>query len=271
MQLLRVFSLFYFTWGLTFSAWSQDSLTATQAYEYLQYQRQRAREVVGENNPRPSPDSLQKAIQILQEALVYYHRPEVEALAQDYEPLFYRDTDILFDLAYNQLRAGQKAAAVVSLRKPLTGKSASFYAGFVSEDSTFAPVWKDSVLSPILEKEKALQRVFNPNALQTPYAPNISEAEKVAGLSKLWSEARYNFVFFDQVPDLDWDQLYLEYLPKVTNTKSTLEYYKVLQAFYAQLQDGHTGVWAEADSLANLVYGRPALLTKRVEDKVLVD
>ena len=267
MQRIRILLLLLLS-GMTLSATAQD-LTADQAYQYLQNERQRASNVAG--GDQPPLDSLQRAIQILQEALVYYHRSDIQALAKNDRYLFAKELDILFDLSYYQIKANQKAAAVESLSKILSGESASIYANWINEDSTFAPVWEDSILSPILKKERALQQVFNSNALQTPYAPNISEAEKVAGLSKLWSEAKYNFVFFDQVPDLDWDQLYLEYLPKVSNTKSTLEYYKVLQAFYAQLQDGHTGVGAEADSLADLVYGRPALLTKLVEDKVLVD
>ena len=271
MQLRRIFALVIVTFCLTPSASGQDQLTATQAYEYLQDQRQRAREAVGEDNSQPSSDSLQKAITILQEALEYYYRPDVQSLAQDDEPLFYRETDILFDLAYNQIRANQNDAAVASLSKPLNSKYGSAYAELITEDSAFASIWQNPTLLPTLNKATASQRLFNSGALQTPYAPNISEAEKVAGLSKLWSEAKYNFVYFDQVPDLDWDQLYLEYLPKVTDTQSTLEYYKVLQAFYAQLQDGHTGVWAAADSLADLVYGRPAFLTRLVEDQVLVD
>ena len=269
MQRIRILLLLLLS-GMTLSATAQD-LTAEQAYEYLQNERQRAREVLYPEGSQPPLDSLQKAISILQEALEYYHRPDIQALAKNDRYLFAKEPDILYDLSSYQIKADQTGAAVESLGKILSGESASIYANWINEDSTFAPVWEDSTLSPILKKEKALQQVFNADALQTPYAPNISEAEKVAGLSKLWSEAKYNFVFFDQVPDLDWDQLYLEYLPKVSNTKSTLEYYKVLQAFYAQLQDGHTDVWAEADSLADLVYGRPALLTKRVEDKVLVD
>ena len=267
MQRIRILLLLLLS-GMALSATAQD-LTADQAYQYLQNERQQAGNVAG--GDQPPLDSLQKAIQILQEALVYYHRPDIQALAQNDQYLFAKESDILYDLSSYQIKADQTGAAVESLGKILSGESASIYANWINKDSTFAPVWEDSILSPILKKEKALQQVFNSNALQTPYAPNISEAEKVAGLSKLWSEAKYNFVFFDQVPDLDWDQLYLEYLPKVANTKSTLEYYKVLQAFYAQLQDGHTGVGAEADSLADLVYGRPALLTKLVEDKVLVD
>ena len=30
----------------------------------------------------------------------------------------------------------------------------------------------------------------------------LSDAEKLYGLSLLWSEAKYNFAFFDQVPEL---------------------------------------------------------------------
>ena len=269
MQRIRILLLLLLS-GIALSATAQD-LTADQAYQYLQNERQRAREVLYPEGSQPPLDSLQKAIFILQEALEYYHRPEVEALAQNSESLFYRETDILLDLSFNQMKAGQDAAAVESISKILPSKHGSFYADIINQDTIFTAILEDSTLLPLFDKIKSSKLVFNSNALQTPYAPNISEAEKIAGLSKLWSEAKYNFVFFDQVPDLDWDQLYLEYLPKATNTKSTLEYYKVLQAFYAQLQDGHTGVWTEADSLADLVYGRPALLTKRVEDKVLVD
>ncbi|MGB3851496.1 MAG: S41 family peptidase [Tunicatimonas sp.] len=271
MQIRRLSTLFYFCFCLNLTAWCQAQLTATQAYEYLQDQRQRAREAVGEGNSHPSPDSLKKAISILQAALEYYYRPDVQSLAQDDEPLFYRETDMLFDLAYNQVRANQNDAAVASLSKPLNSRYGSAYAELVNEDSTFASLWRHPILLPVLNEARASQRLFNSSALQTPYSPNISEAEKVAGLSKLWSEAKYNFVYFDQVPDLDWDQLYLEYLPKVTDTQSTLEYYKLLQAFYAQLQDGHTGLWTTSDTLGDLVYGRPALLTRLVENKVLVD
>lgn len=270
MLFLRTLTILCFLLTLATSAWSQDQLTAQEAYTYLQNERQRAREVVGED-PQPPLDSLQKAIRILQQALDYYHRPEVQALAQHDEPLFYRKTDILFDLSYNQVRAGQGEKAVTNLSRILTGKHESFYANIVNQDTVFAPIWEDTTLSPILKKTKAWQRVLDSDALQTSYAPNISEAEKVAGLSKLWSEAKYNFVYFDQVPELDWDQLYLEYLPKVRKTRSTVEYFRVLQAFYAHLQDGHTSVWAVAEPLADSVYGRPALLTKLVKNRVVVD
>ncbi len=70
----------------------------------------------------------------------------------------------------------------------------------------------------------------------------LTDAEKIYGLSLLWMEATYNFAFFDQVPDLDWDATYRAFIPKVLDTRSTLEYYGVLERFYALLQDGHTEV-----------------------------
>jgi len=106
-------------------------------------------------------------------------------------------------------------------------------------------------------------------SLQTPYRENISTEEKVAGLSKFWSEAKYNFINFDLVPTVNIDSLYLAYLPKVTATPSTLAYYKVLTEMCAQLKDAHTNVNAPAE-LREEVYARPLLRTRLVEDKVLV-
>ncbi|HEX8638526.1 MAG TPA: hypothetical protein VF692_10720, partial [Pyrinomonadaceae bacterium] len=106
-------------------------------------------------------------------------------------------------------------------------------------------------------------------ALKTPYRENISEDEKIAGLSKLWSEVKYNFSNFDIVPDVNWDAAYLEFLPKVRRTKSTIEYYRVLQEMSARLRDGHTDV-SFPDEIKDEVYARPAIRTRLIEDKVLI-
>src|SRR5262249_50664666 len=44
--------------------------------------------------------------------------------------------------------------------------------------------------------------------MSTPYKDDLTEDEKIAGLSKLWSEVKYGFANFDLVPDLDWDATY---------------------------------------------------------------
>lgn len=80
------------------------------------------------------------------------------------------------------------------------------------------------------------------NAQQAKPKP-LSDADKLYGLSLFWQEVNYNFAFFHQVPKLDWDKAYREYIPKVLATKTTKAYYEVLKKFCALLQDGHTNVY----------------------------
>lgn len=75
----------------------------------------------------------------------------------------------------------------------------------------------------------------------------MSEAERIAGFARLWSEVKYNFAFFDQVPEIDWDQVLIEYIPKVQAAKTSVDYYKVLRRCIALLKDGHTSVQGPSD------------------------
>jgi carboxyl-terminal processing protease len=107
------------------------------------------------------------------------------------------------------------------------------------------------------------------SALKTPYKENLSNEEKVAGLAKFWSEVKYNFINFHLVKNLDWDKAFLNYIPKVLATKTTLEYYLVLQEFCALLKDGHTNVNAP-EELDNQLFGKPLVAARLVESKVLI-
>ncbi|MCK5148532.1 hypothetical protein KAR48_17385 [bacterium] len=69
-----------------------------------------------------------------------------------------------------------------------------------------------------------------------------SVEQKIVGLSTIWSEAKINFPFFDQVPDLDWDETYQKFISRVLATESIVDYYNVLTKFAALLQDGHSSV-----------------------------
>ncbi|MHC4527210.1 MAG: hypothetical protein ACYS29_04960, partial [Planctomycetota bacterium] len=71
----------------------------------------------------------------------------------------------------------------------------------------------------------------------------ISVDERLLGFARLWSEIKYNFAFFDQVPDLDWDAVLEEYLPKIRKEQTTEEYYRLLEQCVARLNDGHTTVY----------------------------
>ena len=82
----------------------------------------------------------------------------------------------------------------------------------------------------------------------------VSSEDKIYALSMIWKEADYNFVFFDKQPTLNWDSLYVAYIPKILATKNVYEYFKVLRSFIGNLKDGHTSVmtpqayWNDIDS-----------------------
>jgi C-terminal processing protease CtpA/Prc len=154
----------------------------------------------------------------------------------------------------------------------------SFVAGFnqfdhAKADTDLVSLHADARWQQLFDRAaasaKAYQEFWNGPSMQTSFKENLSDDEKVAGLSKLWAEAKFNFIHFDKVPTLDWDATYMAYLPRVRVTTSTYEYYLVLMEMYARLGDGHTGVgmpWELREERA-----RPPLIrTQLVEGKVMV-
>ncbi len=101
-----------------------------------------------------------------------------------------------------------------------------------------------------------------------PFVENIAEDEKIAGLSRLWMEVKINFPNFALVPDLDWDQTFIDYIPKVRATRSTYEYYRVLQTMVALLHDGHTDVFMPKEIAAR--QGTPPLRLEVIDHRVFV-
>ncbi len=96
--------------------------------------------------------------------------------------------------------------------------------------------------------------------------PHLSPDEQRAGFVRLWSETKYNFASFDNVPDLDWDAVLDEYLPQFDRPRTRYDYYRILEKCMARLHDGHTrvvlGPFSDED--------RPAILVKPVEGKAVI-
>jgi carboxyl-terminal processing protease len=143
----------------------------------------------------------------------------------------------------------------------------------LKQDADFNNLRTDPRWAPLLEKFEAKQKrqayFWNSPSLKTAFAENLSEEEKIAGLSQFWSEVRYNFANFDLIPTLDWDKLFLDYLPKVRQTKSTIEYYRTLRELCAKLKDGHTNVYFP-NELRGEALSVPLIATRLIEDKVIV-
>lgn len=181
------------------------------------------------------------------------------------------DPDTFYNAACAFALSGQNDKAFQCLEKAIDQGWSNVE--HLQKDSDFNGLHNDGRWQPLAEKcatnLKTHEAFWNNPALVTPYRENISDEEKVAGLSKLWAEAKFNFAYFHAVPQLNWDATYLAYLPRVRQTRSTAEYYRVLMEFYAKLQDGHTSVFPPTE-LANAMYARPAIRTRLLEDKVLL-
>jgi len=70
----------------------------------------------------------------------------------------------------------------------------------------------------------------------------LSKQERIRGLLTIYQGAKQHFAWFEQVPELDWDKAFIEYLPLVERDQKLYDYYRVLQSFTALLCDGHTNV-----------------------------
>ncbi len=104
--------------------------------------------------------------------------------------------------------------------------------------------------------------------------PNqLSNTEKVYGLSKFWQETNYNFIYLNKVDKTEWDSLYKEYITKVQETKNDYEYYRLLQKFCAFLKDGHTNIYFPKnihDSIYNTHFGAYRIFLSNIEGKAII-
>jgi len=70
----------------------------------------------------------------------------------------------------------------------------------------------------------------------------LSKQDRVFGLVTIYRGAKQHFAWFEQVPTLDWDKAFMEYLPLVEEGQGLYDYYRLLQSFVALLEDGHTDI-----------------------------
>src|SRR3954447_10084519 len=167
--------------------------------------------------------------------------------------------------------AGLKDEAFATLREAARRGYAN--ADQLLRDADLVSLRSDARWAPLLDVVKAnsaaMVKKWDPPLMATPYRENLSDEEKLAGLSRVWSEVRYNFANFDLIPDVDWDALYLAAIPRVISTKSTFDYYKVLIALVAKLRDGHTDAWQPSE-LALKAAAMPPMRQEMIDGHVVI-
>lgn len=159
--------------------------------------------------------------------------------------------------------AGKK---LFQLRKPLTFISSSTFE--LTEGQQREVI---SANESIRETLDVLVDVFvkENNKIYRPLNGKLLvEDERLFGFINFWTEVKYNFAFFDQIPDLDWQQVLFDYLPKVRNANSNLEYYRVLQEVCALLNDGHTNIYLPNEIQSE--FGSPAVTITPIDGALYV-
>ncbi|SEO57040.1 Tricorn protease C1 domain-containing protein [Mucilaginibacter gossypiicola] len=250
----------------TFKAVSQQHLSAMQAYDKAQQDRSDANDLWEKKDP--SPAELNRSIGILKHTLVFLDSLPIKELANGNFYLKARAYDVYLDMAQSYTVAGKKDSAIMALENRFALSGSSYPIDNMDNFPLLAPLAQEPRYLAIMDQMKRQKALWQNEAFKTSYKDNLTDAEKVAGLSLLWSQAKYNFVNFVHA-GIDWNQTYLDYLPKVTATKTTADYYKVLISFYALLKDGHTNVYFP-DALAGQFYSRPPFRTQLIEGRVFV-
>jgi len=247
------------------SSFAQKALTGNEAADWVQTQRVIADSLI---DLKSTTVQIQEGVQILNKALLFLDSLPIRELALSNSYLWYRRSDVNRDMASGYALLHQKDAALDALDRMYANGATSAVIQFLENDSTLDDIRKEPRYRDIIKKLTNQGSLWKNIALKTPYKANLSVEEKVAGLSLLWSQAKYNFVHFDNI-NLDWNQTYLDFIPQVMQTRTTADYYKVLIRFYALLKDGHTNVYIP-DTLAADFYSRPPVRTQLIEGRVFI-
>lgn len=212
------------------------------------------------------------------QAHALYEKHEFAQAAAVLEDIRKRDPDVtlvagwadsLYNLACYLAQAGQTDSALAVLREAVDDGTA-VPAAHMREDGDLVTLHGRPEFQHLIESfERGQARWKDSSAIATAYKPVLSEDEKVAGLSKFWAEARFNFGGFDRLGAVDWDTLYVGYLDKVRQAKTTADYYRVMMRFAAELHDGHVNAYPPKE-LFDTFYARPGLRTALVEGAVVV-
>lgn len=183
----------------------------------------------------------------------------VESVRREFEQLGQLNQDQCF------LRIGSVGASAYF------EKSRTFYCYEQAKDGTLyflCVTTENEICVPVEWKTVDYYNQPAKNRSQANYFRRLPRSDQyVLALSRLWSGARRNFVFMNRVK-LNWDSLYVAYLPLLKSAKSDDEATRLLQRMTATLRDGHTFVYSTSPTQKPV---SAPLSTVLLEGKVYVD
>lgn len=234
--------------------------------EQRSYMQSKRNAVQRSINEASTPEQLREAASRFENLVAELDQPAMRDLANGSTFLRAERLNNLFPLATVYLRLGMKEPALKALEQ---SQLSSWIPAQFDKQPAFESLRNELRFAAINARARLGATIFGTPAFAPNYKEKLSVEQRIAGLSLFWQEVRQNFVYFDHVPDLAWDQVYLDYLPKVMAANTTREYYEVLMKLAPLLQDGHTNIYPP-DELSSKFYSRPPIQTALIDDKVVV-
>jgi C-terminal processing protease CtpA/Prc len=254
------------------TAWAADQRTLQQQYEHVQGLNNEASEVLHLPHPEQvGPSDLAHAEVLARQGLMELDHMQPQVDDADYlnGQMENRRLDLSLKLAEANALQGKNQAALDALDSLRNGAFYASYDAFFEKIPALLKLRNEPRYRALVANLHTLDQRWKATAIVTPSPADLDEAHRIAGLSLFWSEARYNFAYFDHVPDLDWNQAYLDFLPRVIAAESLHDYYDVLMRFAPLLRDGHTNIYPP-EALSDEFYAKPAVGTSLVEGRVLI-
>lgn len=286
MKLAHAFVPFFLLSAAVARGQSTGSDEALKIIAEIRAERNKAMKLGFDSGFQPIPSGLKAGIQVLLKAADRLEQPDIPEKAKVMPQLGAYIQEVFRDLVefYVQVPDAEGCNQVMRRWLRAIDVSKGEVRKLMVEDALFT--YNEWVQVPKIQKliaenesfrvsyNKMMQSVgFGPvlsgRSFASPYKKNLSEEEKIAGLAQFWAMAKYNFVYLDKL-DSDWNKVMVEYTPKVLRTKSTYEYYRVLQSLCAKLQDGHTNVYMPSEDFNNRLGARPPIRLEVAEGKVVV-
>lgn len=101
--------------------------------------------------------------------------------------------------------------------------------------------------------------------------PNtLTPQQKLFGLSKVWSEAKYNAAFFDNIGVEKWDSAYRAFMQPVMDTPNDYTYFRELTRFCALLRDGHSWIHYRSAPYITTLFDKLQWNLSCIEGKAIV-
>ena len=236
---------------------------AQRAYDEISPLRDKHVAVIWGQEPADEVD-LRQILADLNKGLAQLDEPLNRDLADGNLYLRYRRYNFLIDKAKVLARLKDQVGALAALRE-MAQMDWSDPAGGDKRNAELRVL----IESPAAADLRAIYAHGRIRGFKSDYRAQLPANERLAGLSLIWSTARDGFAWFDHVPNLDWNQAYLDAIPRVLAAPDTAAYYRELMRFTALLQDGHSNAYPPKE-LAAQFYSRPGIATQHVEGQVLV-